>query len=53
VLGCSAVNELLSAFVIPAPLASEASKRDQAGTQTTSPFALGTDCSRDERRIWL
>jgi len=39
-------KELLSATVMPAPLASEASERDQAGTQSTSPLALRCACAR-------
>src|SRR5688572_15371400 len=35
--GMTVEKELLSATVMPAPLASEASERDQAGTQSTSP----------------
>src|SRR5262245_47720392 len=33
--------------VIPAPLASEARERDQAGTQSTSGLALGCRCTRE------
>jgi len=46
-----AANDALSLFVIPAPLVSEASKRDQAGTQTRGSMVTGRNVSTTAPRL--